>query len=107
MLGKRGTLEKSFYEQLDREYLEQEIKKQPGYHIFMFHSALNEFKPENAQAQESMPVSLLPRGFNYYAGGHVHTVFHRDETANSYGIITYPGPTFPCDFKEIDVCGPL
>ena len=122
MLGKRGTLEKSFYEQLDREYLEQEIKKTTHdtphtthdtrhtachtpnavYHIFMFHSALNEFKPENAQAQESMPVSLLPRGFNYYAGGHVHMVFHRDETANGYGIITYPGPTFPCDFKEIE-----
>ncbi len=113
MLGKRGTLEKSFYEQLDREYLEQEIKKTAQsphaadrtphpFHIFMFHSALNEFKPENAQAQESMPVSLLPRGFNYYAGGHVHTVFHRDESANGYGIITYPGPTFPCDFKEIE-----
>ncbi|MDO8643049.1 MAG: exonuclease SbcCD subunit D [Candidatus Woesearchaeota archaeon] len=102
MLGKRGTLEKSFYEQLDREFLEQEIKGKQGHHIFMFHSALNEFKPENNQAQESMPVSLLPRGFNYYAGGHVHMVFHRDETANGYGIITYPGPTFPCDFKEIE-----
>lgn len=103
MLGKRGTLEKSFYEQLDRQWLEQDVKhNQEAYHIFMFHSALNEFKPENAQAQESMPVSLLPRGFNYYAGGHVHMVFHRDETASGYGIITYPGPTFPCDFKEIE-----
>lgn len=118
MLGKRGTLEKRFYEHLDRGWLEQEIKKKlptsdnqiptanaqhpTPYHLFMFHSALNEFKPENAQAQESMPVSLLPRGFNYYAGGHVHMVFHRDESANGYGIITYPGPTFPCDFKEIE-----
>ncbi len=104
ILGKRGTLEKSFYEQLDREWFENEIKKTTPdtHHLFMFHSALSEFTPENAQAQESMPLSLLPKGCAYYAGGHVHMVFERDETASGYGVITYPGPTFPCNFKEIE-----
>ncbi len=102
MLGKRGTLEKTFYEQLDREWLEQQMQQRTGYKIFMFHSSLEEFKQKDQQAMESMPLSLLPQGFNYYAGGHVHVVFQKDETPAGRGLITYPGPMFPCNFKEIE-----
>jgi DNA repair protein SbcD/Mre11 len=102
MLGKRGTLEKTFYEQLDRAWLEQQMLQRTGYKIFMFHSSLEEFKQQDQQAMESMPLSLLPLGFQYYAGGHVHLVFQKDETPIGMGLITYPGPTFPCNFKEIE-----
>jgi len=99
MLGKRGMLEKSYYGDLDRRNLE----KEKGFKIFVFHTAITEFKPKELELMASSPVSLLPKGFDYYAGGHVHTVFQRKE--NGYGLIAYPGPLFPNSFKELEDLG--
>lgn len=99
MLGRRGMLEKSYYESLDRKNLENEI----GFKIFIFHTALNEFKPRELDAILSSPLSLLPKNFDYYAGGHVHYVFQKKE--QDYGLITYPGPLFPNSFKELEDLG--
>ena len=96
MLGKRGMLEKKYYDKLIKEDLENE----EGYKIFMFHSALNEFKPKDLEHVDTYSVSLLPKNFNYYAGGHVHYVF--DRNVEGYGLITYPGPLFPNSFKELE-----
>ena len=99
LLGKKGTLEKSYYENLDKENLEDE----EGYKIFMFHSALTEFKPDDLGEMEAMPLSLLPKNFNYYAGGHVHYIFSKTEP--NYGNITFPGALFPNNFKELEKFG--
>ncbi|MBW2981072.1 metallophosphoesterase [Candidatus Woesearchaeota archaeon] len=99
LLGKKGSLEKGYYEQLIRDNLEKEA----GYKIFLFHSALTEFKPKNLEKIESHPLSLLPKGFNYYAGGHPHYIFDKKE--EGYGMIAYPGPLFPNNFKEIEDLG--
>ena len=96
MLGRKGALEKTYYESLIKENLEQE----QGYKIFIFHSALAEFKPEDLKDMESHPLSLLPKFFNYYAGGHVHYIFEKNE--NDYGLIAYPGPLFPNNFAELE-----
>ncbi len=96
LLGKKGGLEKDYYESLVRESLENE----PGYKIFLFHSALTELKPESLKDIDSHPISLLPKNFNYYAGGHPHFVMHKEE--QNYGIIAYPGPLFPNNFKELE-----
>jgi len=96
MLGKKGGLEKGYYESLAR----QELETEEGYKIFLFHSALAEFKPEGLNDMEAHPLSLLPKNFNYYAGGHVHYRFSKDE--KGYGLIAYPGPLFPNNFKEIE-----
>ncbi|MBW2978096.1 metallophosphoesterase [Candidatus Woesearchaeota archaeon] len=96
LLGKKGSLEKEYYQALDKENLESET----GYKIFLFHSALTEFKPEALKDIESHPLSLLPKKFNYYAGGHVHYIFDKKE--EDYGLITFPGPLFPNNFKELE-----
>ena len=96
MLGKKGSLEKEYYESLDKENLESE----DGYKIFLFHSALTEFKPEELKDIDSQPLSLLPKNFNYYAGGHVHYLFEKEE--KDYGLIAFPGPLFPNSFKELE-----
>ncbi|MGM5482922.1 MAG: metallophosphoesterase family protein [Nanobdellota archaeon] len=96
MLGKKGMLEKNYYEDLDREYLE----KENGFKIFMFHTALTELKSQELSKMESSPLSLLPKGFDYYAGGHVHEVINED--VKDYGKIIYPGPTFPNNFREVE-----
>jgi DNA repair exonuclease SbcCD nuclease subunit len=99
LLGKKGSLERGYYEQLVRDNLENE----PGYKIFLFHSALTEFKPKSLEKIDSHPLSLLPKGFNYYAGGHPHYIFDKKE--EGYGTIAYPGPLFPNNFKEIEDLG--
>ncbi|MBI1969559.1 DNA repair exonuclease [Candidatus Woesearchaeota archaeon] len=99
MLGRRGELEKSYYLHLLREHLEQE----GGYKIFLFHSAIEELKPKELEAVASCPLSMLPRNFSYYAGGHVHTVMQKH--LQGYGCIAYPGPLFPCNFAELEKLG--
>ena len=99
MLGKKGMLEKKYYENLARE----ELEKESGYKIFMFHTALSEFKPEELHSMEAAPLSMLPKNFNYYAGGHVHYVFRAKE--KDYGEIVYPGPLFPNSFREVEKLG--
>ena len=96
MLGKRGMLEKSYYENLEISNLEQE----EGFKIFMFHTAITELKTKEMANMDSSPISLLPKGFNYYAGGHVHIVnkFHFDD----YNHVVYPGPLFPNNFGELE-----
>ncbi|MBW2995743.1 exonuclease SbcCD subunit D [Candidatus Woesearchaeota archaeon] len=96
LLGKKGGLEKEYYKNLMKEHLESE----QGYKIFMFHSALTEFKPEDLKDMDSQPLSLLPKNFNYYAGGHVHYRFNKQEP--DYGLIAFPGPLFPNNFKELE-----
>ena len=96
LLGKKGMLEKSYYESLNKEILEQE----QGYKIFIFHSLLSEFKPKDMEKIDAQPLSLLPKNFNYYAGGHPHFVFKTNEL--NYGTIAYPGPLFPNNFRELE-----
>ncbi|NIP66806.1 hypothetical protein GWN63_04335 [Candidatus Bathyarchaeota archaeon] len=96
LVGRMGALERGLYETLDRKSLQ----KDEGFKIFMFHTALDELKPEMFKHAQGIPVSLLPRGFNYYAGGHIHK--HSEDQWEGYGQIVFPGPTFPTDFKELE-----
>ncbi len=96
MLGKKGMLEKSFYKDLDMSNVEHD----EGYKIFMFHTALDELKSKELEKMRSAPVSLLPKGFDYYAGGHVHERIEKN--LEGYKKIVYPGPTFPNNFREIE-----
>ncbi len=96
MVGKKLGLEKEYYKQLDFEHLE----KQKGFKIFMFHTALEELKPLDLKDMDAMPVSLLPREFNYYAGGHVHVADNK--SLPGYSFIIYPGPVFPNNFAELE-----
>ena len=99
LLGKKGGLEKSYYENLLRD----ELENASGYKIFLFHSLLSELKPKSLEKVDSQPLSLLPKNFNYYAGGHPHIV--KDVSVEGYGTIAYPGPLFPNNFKELEELG--
>jgi hypothetical protein len=96
LFGKKGGLEKHYYYELVKEHLEAE----PGPKIFMFHSPIAELKPEELAGMDAMPLSLLPAGFDYYAGGHVHVVQH--EKLKDYPNVVYPGPVFPNNFSELE-----
>jgi len=95
--GRKAGLEKNYFEILDREGLEAE----QGFKIFAFHSAVSELKPELLAQMESIPVSLLPKGFDYYASGHVHK---RTESGfPGYDRVVFPGTLFagyPRDLED-------
>ncbi|KYK25096.1 hypothetical protein AYK26_02785 [Euryarchaeota archaeon SM23-78] len=93
--GKKGSLERKDYQLLDVQSLEQES----GFKIFMFHTAIDELKPKELEMMESIPATELPRGFEYYAGGHVHIVEQKD--LRDYKNLVYPGPVFPANFAEL------
>jgi len=95
MIGKKGGLEKEYYNLLDRDSLQ----KEGGKKIFMFHSAVSELKPKELELMDAMPASLLPAGFDYYAAGHVHVVERGDVSGKK---IVYPGPCFPNNFAELE-----
>jgi hypothetical protein len=98
MLGRKGGLESEDYKNIQTSHLSNEL----GYKIFMFHSALDELKPKEMQDMDSMPASMLPEGFDYYAGGHVHALL---EMKHGKGVITFPSALFPNNFKELEEQG--
>lgn len=95
--ARKGGVEKVYYERLDRESLE----KEEGFKIFCLHSGLTEFKPPFMAAMDTIPVSYLPKEFNYYAAGHVHQRI--EEKLPGYDRIVFPGPIFcgyPRDLEQ-------
>jgi DNA repair exonuclease SbcCD nuclease subunit len=93
--GRRLGIERRYFEILDREKLERE----KGFKIFIFHGAVTEYKPRQSFETESIPLSSLPKGFAYYAGGHIHEKFLTKE--HGYNI-AYPGALFASEYKDLE-----
>ncbi|MEO9310369.1 MAG: DNA repair exonuclease [Nitrososphaera sp.] len=86
--GLKAGKDLTYYEQLDCQSLESES----GFKIFVFHGGLDETKTHATSETDFMPLSLLPKKFNYYAGGHIHTFVH--QKYQDYPHIVYPGTLF-------------
>ncbi len=70
-------------------------KNQPSpdkdlFNIFVFHMALDLPRVKPPQMEAEAPPELLPEGFNYYAGGHVHKP---SKFSFKKGILAYSGST--------------
>ncbi|MBS3053142.1 MAG: exonuclease SbcCD subunit D [Candidatus Aenigmarchaeota archaeon] len=89
--GKKGALEDSDFENLEREYDEK------GFKIFIFHSAISEYRPPHLKDMRAVSLQKLPLDFDYYAAGHIH-MKHIDEESRVF----FPGSVFPCDFDELE-----
>ena len=87
VIGKRAHIE-DIYRQL------KPVEK-GKYRIFAFHHIVSDVIEKFAD----IPTSLLPKNFDYYAGGHWHGFF---EMKYNNGIIIYPGSTEYNDLKEIE-----
>ncbi len=86
--GLKAGNDREHYQKLDRVPLESE----PGFKIFLFHAGIAEMKGDNTNEGDQMPLSLLPRGFSYYAGGHMHKSSH--QTFERYPHVVYSGTPF-------------
>lgn len=92
--GRRGGLEHNDYKNL----FVTEVKDL-AFRIFVFHSSVEELKPAEMDMMASVGAEELPKGFDYYAGGHVHIVAHKDLPGRKN--VVYPGPIFPASFSEL------
>jgi DNA repair exonuclease SbcCD nuclease subunit len=93
--GRKVGLDKEIYQKLDRKNLEME----EGFKIFLLHRGVQEILPSDWKFRDSLPISLLPKGFDYYGGGHIHK---RLENKIDNGIIVYPGPLFGSTFQDLE-----
>jgi len=93
--GRKLSIDREEYSALDRQKLEEE----PGFKIFVFHGAIEELKPRSLEMMEAMPASSLPVGFDYYAGGHVHS--HGVTSLPDHPNVSFPGPLFATDYSEL------
>lgn len=102
--ARKRSLEIEDYRILHTDSLEKEV----GLKIFVLHTMLQELKPLEYKDMESTPKSVLPKGFLYYAGGHLHkTVPESLRTNGNLSIdeknnIIYPGCLFPTNFLELE-----
>jgi len=94
--GRKSGIEKEYFEILDK----YDLEKEQGFKIFVFHGAVTEYKPALISEAESFPISNLPKGFQYYAAGHIH-----DRTEGKllgYDYIQYPGTLFAGDYRDLE-----
>ncbi len=63
--------------------------------IFMIHTTIKDVV--GSIPMDSIETSSLPLA-NYYALGHIHKVFEKQE---AFGCFVYPGPIFPNNFQEL------
>jgi hypothetical protein len=95
--GRKTGLDSEYYYLLDRGTLESE----EGHKIFLFHSPISELTPLDLAHGESVRLSLLPKGFLYYGGGHLHRrIEHKYDDGKS--MIVYPGPLFGSTFTDLE-----
>ncbi|MDG6939331.1 MAG: DNA repair exonuclease [Nitrososphaerota archaeon] len=94
--GRKLALDRKTYGELDAADLEGE----KGFKIFVFHGAIEELKPEGLERMDAMPAAHLPKGFDYYAGGHVH--FRSVNSLEGRENIVYPGPLFGGDLRDLE-----
>jgi len=94
IVGKKNELEKNTYQAIQKTQ-----QNQDNFNIFLFHTTLNDFKPKFIKNHNAkITTSMLPKGFDYYAGGHIHTFMTGVYDSKP---ITYPGALFPNNFTEI------
>lgn len=96
--GRKGGLEREAYTELPSE-----PEQAGGFRILMFHSAIEELKPSYLKEMQAIPLSMLPKNFGYYAGGHIHIIDKQEFP--DYPIIAFPGPLFPNNFAELEQLG--
>jgi DNA repair protein SbcD/Mre11 len=87
--GRKSGIEEEYYKILDRKNLENE----DGFKIFVFHTSIKELIPDFLSKMDGINLSNFPKGFDYYAGGHIHKRIIATDF-DGYGPIIYPGPPF-------------
>lgn len=95
--GRKNVIEEQFFKDLDIHSLENET----GFKIFVFHTGIEEMLPSYLSRMDKIKYSYLPKGFNYYAGGHIHKKVKINP--EGYGPIVYTGPLFAGYPRDLEI----
>ncbi|MDI9437875.1 MAG: DNA repair exonuclease [Euryarchaeota archaeon] len=95
--GRKMGIEDTYFKMLDKKSLENE----DGFKIFVFHTSIKNLLPDFLSKMDGIDIKLLPKNFDYYAGGHIHK--RVCESIDDYGIITYSGPIFAGYPKDLEI----
>ena len=97
MPGLTASMEVRYFTEdaIDMNYLEK-IK---GEKIFVFHTTIAELKPDYISDKNAVPISKFPKGFDYYAGGHLH---ERIISKINNSSLIYPGALFGATYNDLD-----
>ncbi len=63
------------------------MKVEDGFKVFMCHGAISEMNEE--EEGEKISLERFPKGFHYYAGGHMYKNQHYSQ--EGYPHVVYPG----------------
>jgi DNA repair protein SbcD/Mre11 len=90
---------------LDREYFRavdaEAFRAEPGFKIFQFHAAVDEYLPEPLREHiRGISRDDLPGGCDYYAGGHIHYTYV-GEGPNG-GLLVNPGAVFGTSRTDLE-----
>ena len=88
--GKRKGEDAEDFPRLDTSY----IQREKGLKIFAFHNYLTGIAPSEIPGIPSLSLEKLPRGFDYYAGGHPHKKQQYDSP--NYKHVVHAGTLFGC-----------
>ncbi len=95
--GLRVGLDKKTFETFDFSSITDKLDKNK-FKIFVMHTAIREYCP--IPMMEATPIDTIPKGFDYYATGHVHFIF--DTYHEGWGHIAFPGSLFQVNFNELE-----
>ncbi len=94
--GRSHGLDRTYYRSMDAS----DFRRTPGFHIFMFHAAVNEYLPEALRAHiRGVAVEDLPPA-DYYAGGHIHRSYTGQGPAG--GLLVNPGAVFGTSVTDVE-----
>jgi hypothetical protein len=90
---------------LDREYFRavdsEAFRAEPGFKIFQFHAAVEEYLPESLREHiHGIRREDLPAGCDYYAGGHIHYTYTGEGPGG--GLLVNPGAVFGTSRTDLE-----
>jgi len=90
---------------LDREYFRavdsEAFSAEPGYRIFQFHAAVEEYLPAGLKEHiRGIRRDDLPSACDYYAGGHIHFTYEGEGPGG--GLLVNPGAVFGTSRTDLE-----
>jgi len=95
--GRSHGLDRDYFRAVDAEA----FRSAPGFKIFQFHAAVEEYLPESLREHiHGIRVDDLPQGCDYYAGGHIHYTYVGEGPGG--GLLVNPGAVFGTSRTDLE-----
>jgi DNA repair exonuclease SbcCD nuclease subunit len=95
--GRAHGLDRTYFSAVDSEAL----RNHDGFRIFQFHAAIDEYLPPGLREHiRGISRSDLPRGLDYYAGGHIHYTYVGEGPEG--GLLVNPGAVFGTSVTDLE-----